>query len=132
VVPPGAPDLAIAVSHIGDFPAGGSGTYTLAVTNIGLAPTAGTITVTDTLPHGLFFVSATGTGWVCAAADQEVTCMHDGPVNPGASSAITLTVDVNPVAFPGAMNRAVVSNQSDRNASNDSTYDATVVSRKPL
>lgn len=52
---------------------GGSLTYTLAMRNLGPA-VATSVSVTDTLPAGVTFVSATGTGWTCAAAGQDVSC----------------------------------------------------------
>jgi uncharacterized repeat protein (TIGR01451 family) len=131
VVTPGSPDLTLVASHAGDFSVGSPGVYALTVTNVGLAPTDGTITVTATLPQGLTFFSATGTDWTCATAGHEVTCSSAGPVNPEASSAITMTVDVGPDACPGVMTRADVSNQSDRNISNNTAWDPTVVLRPP-
>jgi uncharacterized repeat protein (TIGR01451 family) len=48
-------------------------TYTLAVTNAGPGP-ASAVTVTDTLPAGVAFVSASGTGWSCSRSGSVVTC----------------------------------------------------------
>jgi uncharacterized repeat protein (TIGR01451 family) len=131
VVSPGSPDLAIAASHAGNFSAGSRGVYTLTVTNAGLAPTEGAILVSAAAPPGLSFVSAAGTDWICAAAGQEANCESPGPIAPGASSAITLAVDVGSGACPGVMSRATVSNQGDRNISNNTTWDPTVVLRPP-
>jgi alpha-tubulin suppressor-like RCC1 family protein len=127
VVPPGSPDLSLAVSHDGDFSAGGRGVYNLTATNIGLAPTEGTITVRVDLPPGVTFHSARGADWACTAAGQLVTCASQGPVGPQASSAITLAVDVGASACPGGMSCATVLNRSDPNASNNTTWDPTVV-----
>jgi uncharacterized repeat protein (TIGR01451 family) len=132
VIPPGSPDLAIASSHQGDFTVGGQGVYTLTITNTGLTATAGTLTVTDTLPPGLSYLSATGTGWTCAAADDTVSCTNPGPINAEASSTITLTVNVGPTAWPGVTNFAMVANASDRNISNNAVADPTAVLPKPL
>jgi uncharacterized repeat protein (TIGR01451 family) len=41
------------------------------------------ITVVDTLPAGLTFVSASGSGWTCAFAAPEVTCTRPGPYTGG-------------------------------------------------
>ncbi|MBK7908642.1 MAG: DUF11 domain-containing protein [Gemmatimonadetes bacterium] len=51
-----------------------NGVYSLVVTNQGRLASAGTVTVLDTLPTGLSFVSGTGGGFACAAAGQVVTC----------------------------------------------------------
>src|SRR5207244_974864 len=47
--------------------AGGTLTYTLTVSNAGPS-TASNVTVTDTLPPGVTFQSASGTGWSCSQA----------------------------------------------------------------
>ncbi|MEI9990601.1 MAG: DUF5979 domain-containing protein [Rhizomicrobium sp.] len=59
-------------------------TYTLAVTNLG-APVNGqnTVTVTDVVPAGISFASATGTNWNCPgpfpiAAGGTLTCTYAG------------------------------------------------------
>jgi uncharacterized repeat protein (TIGR01451 family) len=132
VVPPGSPDLALAMSHDGDFTVGSQGVFTLTITNIGLMATAGDITATDTLPPGLAFVSSAGSGWACSAAGQAVTCINPGPVNPGESSTIMLTVDVGSAAVPGVMNTVVVANPSDLNISSNTAVDPTVVLPKSL
>src|SRR5207244_63275 len=72
-------DLSIVKSHTGSFTVGVNGVYSLAVTNVGNTATTGTITVSDTLPAGLGFVSGTGTGWSCSAVLQVVTCTNAGP-----------------------------------------------------
>ena len=40
--------------------------------------------LTDTLPDGLSFASATGDGWACEHAAGTVTCEHGGPIPGGA------------------------------------------------
>ena len=61
------PDLAIDKSHSGTFQANDPipQIYTIDVSNVGDGPTDGITTVTDTLPSGLTFVEAQGTGWAC-------------------------------------------------------------------
>jgi uncharacterized repeat protein (TIGR01451 family) len=127
VIPPGSPDLAIAMSHEGDFTAGGHGAYILTITNQAQTATSGSITVTDILPPGLTFDSATGTGWTCSATGDTVTCTNIGPVETGAVSSITLSVTVGDSAYPGVTNFATVSYESDRNLSNNAVGDPTVV-----
>jgi uncharacterized repeat protein (TIGR01451 family) len=126
-----SPDLAMAMRHDGEFTVGGQGVYTLTITNVGLAATSGTITVTDILPPGLSYVSATGSGWFCSSAKELVTCAYAGSVDPKASSSVTLTVGVKPQAWPGVTNLATVSNASDKNPANDIAGDPTVVSPGP-
>jgi uncharacterized repeat protein (TIGR01451 family) len=52
---------------------GGVVTYTMAVSNSGPS-TATDVTVTDTLPSGVTFVSAAGTDWLCEESNGTVTC----------------------------------------------------------
>ena len=58
--------------------------------------TTGTITVTDDLPPGLGYVSASGDNWNCSADLGTVTCATTASIPAlGISSPITLTVAVN-------------------------------------
>ena len=124
-------DLAIAKSHSGSFVVGVNGVYTLAVSNVGNGPSTGAITVSDTLPNGLSYVSGTGAGWNCAAAGQAVTCTNPGPLAGGASSSIALTVAVGAAAVPSVTNTAAVSTPGDPNAANNSSSDPTTVVHPP-
>ncbi len=126
------PDLALATSHSGQFIGATNGNYTLTVSNASSAgPTVGPITVTDTLPTGLSFVSGSGAGWSCQHAGQTVTCTHAGALAPGASSAISLTVFVSPSAVPGVTNTASVATPTETNTANNSASDPTVVNAPP-
>lgn len=127
-------DLAISKTHSGNFTVGLNGSYTLSVSNNGPSTEPGTITVTDTLPTGLGYVSATGTGWSCGAVGQDVTCTHAGPLNSGASLPdITMTVSVAAAAAPSVTNTASVSGTAfDNQAGNNSSSDATVVLQPDL
>jgi len=128
-------DLAITKSHVGNFVVGTNGVYTLNVTNNGPSDTSGTITVTDTLPVGLTYVSATGTGWACSAAGQTVTCTMPSPLVNGATApAITLTVSVGAAAIPSVINRVSVTSGAFDNIAGNSTNisDPTTVVRPDL
>jgi uncharacterized repeat protein (TIGR01451 family) len=126
-------DLSVAKSHTGNFTTGQSGTYTLTVANAGPSPASGTTTLTDALPSGLSFVSATGTGWSCGATGQVVTCTHPGPLAPGAAlPAVTLTVSVASDAPASLTNTATVSNPTfDNVATNNSASDPTPIVQLP-
>ncbi|MBV9924654.1 MAG: DUF11 domain-containing protein [Acidobacteria bacterium] len=125
----GVADVTIAKSHTGNFSQGQSGaTYTLTVSNVGGAATSGTVTVTDTLPAGLSYVSATGTGWACGAAGQTVTCTRSTALAAGASyPAITVTVNVSTTAAASVTNTASASGGGQTNTSNDSASDPTTI-----
>ncbi|MGQ0646599.1 MAG: DUF7507 domain-containing protein [Gemmatimonadaceae bacterium] len=124
-------DLAITKSHAGNFTVGQNGVYTLTARNVGSMATTASISVTDNLPAGLNFVSATGAGWSCTAAGPTVTCTNPGPLAPGAASSITLTVSVGSSAPASVVNTATVSTAGDTNPTNDSASDPTTISRAP-
>lgn len=132
VVPPPAPaavDLIITKTHTGNFVVGTNGTYTVGIRNIGGTASAGAYTVTDTLPAGLTFVSAAGTGWTCANAAQVVTCTNSTVIAAGASGAsITLVVTPGAGAVPTVTNRATVAGGGDTVLTNNTTADVTIVS----
>jgi hypothetical protein len=84
--------------------------------------------VTDTLPSGLRFVSGSGTGWVCTASGQAVTCVHTGALDVGASTTYDLVVDVLPNAIPSVVNTATVSTPSvETDLTNNTAVDPTEV-----
>ncbi len=87
-------DLTIEKTISGELISGNQATYTLNVTNVGPNNNPGPITVTDTLPPQLSFVSATGTGWSCSQASQVITCTKADGLNVGASSQIAVVVNV--------------------------------------
>lgn len=123
-------DLSITKSHAGNFAAGANGVYTLRVSNAaGQQREDNVVTVTDTLPAGLTFVSAVGTGWTCGASGQLVTCTHPPFLDPGQSLPdITLTVAVGAAAIPAVANSAQVSSASvDLAPGNNSATDPAVV-----
>jgi uncharacterized repeat protein (TIGR01451 family) len=96
-------------------------TYTLAVNNNG--PTgASSVTVTDPLPAGSAFVSATGAGWTCGFAAGTVTCTRP-TLAVGSAPPITLTITAPPVTQSSFVsNTATVSSStSDPNPGNNSS-----------
>ncbi|MEO6725654.1 MAG: DUF11 domain-containing protein, partial [Blastocatellia bacterium] len=121
------PDLAISKTHTGNFQVGQQANYTLRVRNVGPVATIGAVTVTETLPNGLVFVSTAGPDWACNAVGQAVTCTNPGPIPSGGSSEFTLRVFVTSVAFPSVINTATVSTPGDSNAVNNTATDPTVV-----
>jgi uncharacterized repeat protein (TIGR01451 family) len=125
-------DLSITKTHVGNFTVGSNGTYTLRVSNasgVALDPEVNVVTITDTLPPGLTYVSGVGTGWSCGAVGQTVTCTHPPGLPPGNSFPdLTLTVAVGPTAAPAVTNTASVSSGSyDLNPANNTVSDVTIV-----
>lgn len=123
-------DLSLTKTHVGNFSVGQNGVYTLRVSNgAGRQREDNVVTVTDTLPAGMAFVSGTGTGWSCSASGQVVTCTHAPFLDPGQSYPdITLTVAVGAGVAASTVNTATVSSVSyDINAANNTASDTTVV-----
>jgi uncharacterized repeat protein (TIGR01451 family) len=90
-----SPVLAVAKTHSGTFTIGQTGTYTIAVSNSGTAATFGTITIVDTLPTGLTYNAASGSGWTCSGSGQTATCSTTASIAAGAAGTpISLTVNV--------------------------------------
>lgn len=115
------PDLAITKIANGAFAVGANRTYTLTVSNVSTSATTAPIVVTDQLPAGLTWVSAAGTGWMCAENASLVTCTNPGPLAGGASSGITLTVTVGAAAAPSVTNTAIVATVGDANPANNTS-----------
>ena len=118
-------DLALTKTATGPLIVGNNATYTMTASNVAgplIEREDNPITVTDVLPAGLSFVSATGTGWTCGAAGQTVTCTRPPTLLAGVSAPpITLTAAVGPAAFPSVVNTATVSSPSfDSTPGNDS------------
>ncbi|MGW7284009.1 hypothetical protein ACWGH4_00675 [Streptomyces sp. NPDC054847] len=121
---PPAAALSIDKSHTGNFTQGGSGSYTIAVSNAaGSGTTAGTVTVTDTLPAGVTPTGASGTGWSCGISGQTVTCTRSDALAAGASyPPIAVTIFVTASAPCSFTNTASVSGGGSSAASdNDPT-----------
>ena len=103
------PDLAVSQSaSISPISPGQNEVYTIGVQNTGKSA-AHNSEMTDKLPTGMTFVSATGTnGTKCSNAGQLVTCKM-GEVATGGSVTIMLTATVTPSASGPIVNTASVS-----------------------
>ena len=113
---------------------GGTGSFTLAVTNSGGTATDGTtVTATDTVPTGLTPTAATGTGWSCSIASQTVTCTRSDVLAGGASYPdITISVDVASNAAASITNTGSVNGGGDGSAATGDTTIATVAPAAPV
>lgn len=116
------PDLAVTKTHAGAFIKGGTGQYAITVSNVGAGPTAGTVSVTDTLPAGLTTTAMSGTGWTCTLAT--LTCTRSDVLAAGSSyPPITLTVSIAATAPDSLTNLVTVSGGGDVNAANNTATD---------
>ena len=107
-------DLVVDKTHSGTFEREQTATYSIVAKNQGTLGTAGPITVTDTLPVGLEFVSATGGGWVCngSAANPIVTCTRGASLQADSQApAITLRVKIKEDAPDSVTNEVSVTNE---------------------
>ncbi len=119
-------DLVIVKSDSAD-PAlpGTTFSYQLAVSNAGPGA-ASSLSVTDTLPAEVAFVSVTGAEWDCSEATGVITCTLPG-LSPGDAPAITIDV-VAPGGAAALLNAAsVTSSTTDPNPGNNSDDEATTV-----
>src|SRR5205814_7290392 len=66
------PDLTIVKSHSGDFTQGGSGSYTVTVSNDGTDPSYGDVSVTDSRSEERRVGNVRRAGWGCD--DRKATC----------------------------------------------------------
>jgi len=98
--------------------------YTLAVTNTGDVATSGVITVTDTLPAGLTFVSGSGGGFTCSASGQTVTCTSSTAI--ASNGTATITLSVNPTTNGVKANTASVVGGGDTTSATSNTANTTV------
>jgi uncharacterized repeat protein (TIGR01451 family) len=99
-------------------------TYTLAVTNIGSAPATG-VSITDTLPTGMTFLSASTTQGVATNSGGTVTATVGG-LNPGAGARVTISVTAT---IPGSITNTAVAaaNESDSSPANNTSSAVVVV-----
>jgi uncharacterized repeat protein (TIGR01451 family) len=121
------PDLVVAKSHSGNLIRGQQGAqYSIAVSNVGGSATAGTVSVTDTLPAGMTATAVSGTGWICTLAT--LTCTRSDALASQASyPAITVTVNVAAAAAASLTNTASVSGGGESNLANDTASDVTTI-----
>ena len=100
-------------------------TYSLAVTNNGPA-TAANVTVTDTLPSTVIYLSATTTQGACSEAGGTVTCLLGTMANAGTATISILTIPTQPGVISNMAN--ITADQTDPNLSNNtSTVSVTVL-----
>lgn len=126
------PNLTVDKSHVGDFVQGQVGaTYTIAIRNVGSGPTAGTVTLTDTLPTGLTATAITGASWSCTLAT--LTCTRSDVLAAGGSyPVIVLTVNVANNAPATLVNTATVSGGGDTTPGNNTDADPATVGEAGL
>ena len=102
-------------------------TFSIVVTNGGVAPSFGTVTVMDLLPVGFTALSISGTGWTCVLATTTCTRTDVLPIG-GNYPTLTLTVSTaNSGTFTNSVTVACACEGASRTANNLGT-DTVVVS----
>lgn len=122
------PDLGVTKTSSGTFSVNAQGTFQIAVTNLGGPVNPGsTITVTDTLPATMNYVSASGPGFSCSFAAPTVTCTRTTGMN--TSETATINLEVIPTLAGSVTNTVTVSlsGQTDTNSANNSASHTVVV-----
>lgn len=99
--------------------------YTLGVSNGG-PNTATSLILTDTLPTGVVYQSATGTGWSCSQAAGVVTCTNPTLAN-GANSGVAITVTAPATAGTITNTATVTSAATDPTLANNTATATTTV-----
>jgi DNA/RNA endonuclease G (NUC1) len=127
VITGGSPDLAVTKSHPGNFTQGDTAdTYTITVTNIGIASSSGSVIVTDASTDGLTVTAMSGSGWTANLGST--TCTRSDALAAGAGyPPITVTVSVATNAPASVTNFASVSGGGESNTANDTASDPTTV-----
>ncbi len=121
------PDLAVSVSHSGNFFQGDTGdTYTIVVTNVSSAGSSGLVTVSNSLPAGLVATAISGTGWTTDLGT--LTSTRTSALGGYASyPPITITVDVAPDAPASVTNFVIVAGGGETNLLNNTASDPTSI-----
>ena len=121
-----SPDLTVVKTHSPTAFAQGSvlpstPTFSIVVSNVGVAPSFGTVTLADTLPAGFTALAVSGTGWTCVLATA--TCARTDVLAAGASyPTITLTVSAaNAGTFTNTVTVACACEGAPRTANNIGT-----------
>jgi uncharacterized repeat protein (TIGR01451 family) len=124
VAPAPAPTLIISKSGPVTATQGVNFNYTLTITNTGSLTTSGVITVNDSLPAGLSFVSGSGGGFTCATSGQNAACTSSAAIANNGTATIILTV--NPTTVGAKANTASVIGGGDTSAANSNSVNTTV------
>ncbi len=102
--------------------AGTRSNYQLSVENIGNTGSTGTTTLTETIDSTFQNPQASGPGWNCQIAGQDLTCTRTGSVAAGATSPpVAVSFDVPIDASGTRVSTASLSSSSDPFPGNNST-----------
>ena len=122
-------DLAVTKSDSRDpVGAGPQLTYTIVVTNNGPDPATG-VTLVDTLPDGVAFVSSVPGAPACTEVSAVVTCSLGG-LTSGQSTQVTIVVNMDPGLLDGVSltnQTTIIANEPDPDTTNNTAAESTIV-----
>lgn len=116
-----AAQLSITHEFQDDLVVGRPVSYLITVTNAGPTASPGPLRLTDTLPDGLSYSSATGAGWACAVTGRELSCDRDGALPVAGATSVTVTVAVLAGAYPAVTSTATVTGPGSAPATGSTT-----------
>ena len=124
-------DLAVSKTNTGAaLVQGGTGQYTITVSNVGASTSSGTVTVTEQPPVGMTVTAMTGSGWTINS--NTLTATRSTTIAAGASfPPITVNVAIAANASPVLTNTATVSGGGDGNALNNTNRVESAVAAAP-
>lgn len=112
-------DLALSRAAEPAWTAGASGTYGLRVTNAGTAATAGPAVITEILPLGTTFATATGEDWTCAVSGRRLRCVNPASLAPGDLSELRVTLNLGQAVTDRINATSTVTTVGDADSAND-------------
>jgi uncharacterized repeat protein (TIGR01451 family) len=125
------PALQISKSHVGDFAAGGTGQYTIMVTNTGSYTNQFGVTVVDSLPAGLSYASHTDATWV--RQGSTTTFINNTKVGPGqALPILQLTVNIAANAPGVVFNNVSANTTGNTDGTNTPTVPSSPARQTPM
>ncbi len=131
-LPVGFPDIAVNLTNSGNFVLGGTGSYTITVSNVGAQPLGGLGHLArfgDLLPNGLTLASFSGTGWSCqGTGTRNVFCSNSANIAAGAGlPPLVLNVNIG-VGTPTSITNSVrVDVLEDANPANNTASNTVTV-----
>jgi uncharacterized repeat protein (TIGR01451 family) len=114
--------MQVGVTASPGFVTGFNSTYTITAINNGPQSAPGPITITDTLPAGVTYVSVTApAGWTCTNSPQVVACTLPGALAKNVTETFTIVAAVTTAAGASVTNIVTASdfNLDDRDLTNN-------------
>jgi uncharacterized repeat protein (TIGR01451 family) len=124
------PDLTLSKTTNNTYQQGGTGSFTLSVSNVGGTPTTGAVTVTEQPPAGMSIASMSGDGWTFNPTNSTVT-RSDALAAGTSYPPVTVVVAIASNAATTLTNSVTISGGGDANNGNNNATAAASVSSGP-